>query len=118
MESCWELLNWSLQKECPAYPDHGRQCFAVTGTLCRVERQGAYEAKINRCRECAVYEKFFDGGVREGLFINMTTVLPLSGPVGLPKETFLGSAGRPPCRSRVPMQSKWQDGGIIPDQDY
>jgi hypothetical protein len=51
---------------------------------------------------------------KRGLFLNMTTVLPLSGPVGLPKETFLGSAGRPPCRSRVPRESKWQDGGIIP----
>ncbi len=47
---------------------------------------------------------------------NMTTVLLLSGRVGLPNETFLGSAGRPSCPSKVPRQSKWQDRRIIPVQ--
>jgi len=49
-----------------------------------------------------------------GLFMNVTTVLPGSGHVGLPTETFLGSAGRPSCPSRVPRGSKWQDRRIIP----
>ena len=50
--------------------------------------------------------------------VNMTTVLPGSGLVGLSKETFLGSE-RPPARSsRGPRHSKWQDRGIIPDYNY
>ncbi len=50
----------------------------------------------------------------KGHFHQRTTVLPLSGRVGLPTETFLESAGRPLCRSRVPRHLKWQDRRIIP----
>ena len=45
---------------------------------------------------------------------NRTTVLPLSGRVGLPNEASLRSAGRPSCPSRFPRHSKWQHRGIIP----
>lgn len=44
--------------------------------------------------------------LKKGLFMNVTTVLPLSGRVGLPTETFLGSAGRPLCRSSGPETVK------------
>jgi len=36
--------------------------------------------------------------------------------VGLPNETFLGSAGQRARRSGVPRHSKWQDRGIIPGE--
>lgn len=63
MENCWELLNCGRETECPACPDHGRECFAVTATLCRGEQQGTYEAKIERCRqECAFYKHIMSGG--------------------------------------------------------
>lgn len=52
--------------------------------------------------------------VKSSLFIDVTTVLPVSGSAGLPTETFLGSEGRPLCPSRVPRGSKWQDRFTIP----
>ena len=47
-----------------------------------------------------------------GSFIVVTTVLPLSGRVGLPTETFSGAA-----KVLVHLMGvKWQDRGIIPDE--
>lgn len=49
--NCWEFmkcgreLGGSKVKElgvCPAYPDHGRQCARVVGTLCSGEVQGSF----------------------------------------------------------------------------
>jgi hypothetical protein len=51
---------------------------------------------------------------KRAFLVNMTTVLPGSGLVGLSNETFLGSEGPPARRSRGPRQSKWQDRRIIP----
>lgn len=54
--NCWESLNCGKTNECPAYPDHGRDCFAVTGTLCNGTKQGAYKEKIDACRKnCGFY---------------------------------------------------------------
>lgn len=54
--NCWEFLNCEKTKECPAYPDHGRDCFAVSGTLCYGFKQGDYEEKIEHCRtNCDFY---------------------------------------------------------------
>jgi methyl-accepting chemotaxis protein len=61
-KSCWEKLNCGREQACPAYPDHGRNCFAVTSTMCRGERQGTYEEKISACRDsCAFYEDVMAG---------------------------------------------------------
>lgn len=48
------------------------------------------------------------------LFINVTTVFPASGLLGLPTDTLLGSAEVSGHPSRVPKRSKWQDCRIIP----
>ncbi len=54
--NCWEALNCGKQNECPAYPHHGRTCFAVANTLCRGERQGDFAEKIGECRSvCDFY---------------------------------------------------------------
>ncbi len=45
----------------PAYPDHGRDCWAVDGTLCRGEKQGSAEQKR---QDCITLCKFMEGGVR------------------------------------------------------
>jgi len=56
--NCWEYLHCDRQDDCPAYPDHGRVCFSVTGTMCHGEVQGSYQEKIKNCREsCDFYQK-------------------------------------------------------------
>lgn len=60
--NCWEHTKCGREEECPAYPDHGRDCFAVTGTWCRGEEQGSYEEKIEKCRRlCKFYEELMGG---------------------------------------------------------
>ena len=60
--NCWESLQCGKEKQCPAYPDHGRTCFAVTATRCRGVEQGSYTEKIERCRaECAFYNQMMKG---------------------------------------------------------
>lgn len=55
-QNCWEYLGCGKEKNCPAYPNHGRACFAVTEISCRGEKQGSYEEKIAKCREfCDFY---------------------------------------------------------------
>ena len=41
---------------CPAYPDHGKDCWAVAGTLCGGKVQGSAAAKLDSCMECQFYQ--------------------------------------------------------------
>lgn len=60
--NCWDHLKCNREQECPAYPDNGRNCFAVTSTLCRGETQGDYDEKISQCRKvCAFYQQMMQG---------------------------------------------------------
>jgi methyl-accepting chemotaxis protein len=62
LKKCWEELECGRKAECPAYPSHGRDCFAVTATMCRGEKQGSYEQKIEKCREtCDFYKCMMNG---------------------------------------------------------
>ncbi len=55
--NCWELIRCGRERDCPAYPHHGRICYAVTGTQCHGQVQGSYAEKIGMCtRTCEVYE--------------------------------------------------------------
>jgi hypothetical protein len=66
MGNCWEFLKCGREAGCPAYPDHGKECFAVTGTTCRGEKQGSYDDKIHKCREtCGFYGNMMCGGNSE-----------------------------------------------------
>ena len=126
----------------PAILPRGRRSQMVDGMAHQAPNQGRSESRVSRsevassCGFCVsvawilprcvwvttAVEKTVDrvtgGEVRskkgkKGLVINVTTVLPLSGRVGLPTETFSGSAKvfrYPPC---VLKRSKWQDRGII-----
>lgn len=61
-KKCWDSLQCGQQNSCPAYPDNGRNCFAVTATLCRGEEQGSYEDKIAKCRDtCGFYQGMMEG---------------------------------------------------------
>jgi hypothetical protein len=55
ISTCWEHMHCEREDKCSAYPEYGRACFAVTGTLCRGEDLGSYREKINRCRTCSFY---------------------------------------------------------------
>jgi methyl-accepting chemotaxis protein len=66
-ENCWERVKCGREDSCPAHPDHGRECFAVTATMCRGEEQGSYEQKIEKCRVCQFYLDLMSGG-REDLW--------------------------------------------------
>ena len=59
-EQCWDFLKCPTDRKekCPAYPNQGRICFSVTGTLCRGEVQGSYQAKKPEClAKCAFYKE-------------------------------------------------------------
>lgn len=59
-ENCWEYTGCGREKQCPAYPHNGRDCYMVTGTWCRGEQQGSYGEKILKCRElCGFYGEMF-----------------------------------------------------------
>ncbi len=68
MPNCWEVMNCGRINGCPAYPHHGKECFAVTGTMYRGRQQGSYKEKIEKCRkECSFYAIIMDGDVTEDL---------------------------------------------------
>ncbi len=37
--NCWEFPNCVSHESCPVEPEHGRECFAVTGYVCPGEKQ-------------------------------------------------------------------------------
>ena len=58
-KNCWEYTKCMLRKYCPAYPDHGRDCYYIKGTLCwsdTVDRVNI-KKKVERCLECDFYNK-------------------------------------------------------------
>jgi len=59
--TCWEYIKCGREQNCPAYPSHGRACYAVTATHCRGEVQKDYEEKIAKCRAICDFYKFMFG---------------------------------------------------------
>jgi hypothetical protein len=64
LQNCWEVKNCgrtpggAKAKDlgiCPAYPSHGRDCWAVAGTLCGGKIQGSFASKIGNCQKCEFY---------------------------------------------------------------
>jgi len=63
--NCWEFkhcgreaggVNAAQLGVCPAYPDHGRGCAAVAGTLCGGKVQGSLAQKLGNCMQCNFYQ--------------------------------------------------------------
>jgi signal transduction histidine kinase len=58
---CWEFLKCGIEEDkertCPAYPDYGRICWAVAGTLSEGKTQCIYAYKIGDCRKCEFYQR-------------------------------------------------------------
>lgn len=62
--NCWEFMGCGREKGgekadelgvCPAYPDHGRHCARVAGTLCNGKVQGMFALKLANCLRCEFY---------------------------------------------------------------
>ncbi len=63
----WEVLHCKTREDCPAYPNHGRTCLAITGTMCRGEKQGSYTEKVAECRaKCEFFKDIIDGVFEKG----------------------------------------------------
>ncbi|MBT3346444.1 MAG: hypothetical protein HN712_22060 [Gemmatimonadetes bacterium] len=63
--NCWEFkkcgreVGGARSEElgvCPAYPDNGRRCAQVTGTLCGGKVQGSFAMKLVSCMDCEFHE--------------------------------------------------------------
>lgn len=60
--NCWEYkgcpkdVYWS----CPAFPNHGRDCWKVTGSRCEMGRyeKATIAEKLVHCRNCEFYVKY------------------------------------------------------------
>lgn len=66
--NCWEFKNCGREREgfraeelgaCPAYPDHGRHCARVAGTLCNGKVQGVFAVKLADCLRCDFYNSHY-----------------------------------------------------------
>ncbi len=55
---CWDFTDCTNKETCPAYPDKGRVCGEVAGTLCRNGIQGTAEEKRQDCMSLC---KFLEG---------------------------------------------------------
>ncbi|OGD68441.1 hypothetical protein A3E89_00340 [Candidatus Campbellbacteria bacterium RIFCSPHIGHO2_12_FULL_35_10] len=61
-KNCWEHgKGCKVKEDCPAYPNNGRICFSVTGTLCHGAIQGNYKDKQSVCRACDFYKNEIHG---------------------------------------------------------
>ncbi|MBF0475198.1 MAG: hypothetical protein HQK59_05075 [Deltaproteobacteria bacterium] len=63
--NCWEFKKCGRQaggdkvKEigvCPAYPDYGKCCARVAGTLCGGKVQGTFATEMTTCLDCDFYK--------------------------------------------------------------
>ena len=62
--NCWEYKKCGREAGgakahelgvCPAYPDHGRDCANIAGTLCGGRLQGSFARKIGNCMRCEFF---------------------------------------------------------------
>lgn len=62
--NCWEFMKCGREVGgakaqelgiCPAYPDHGRHCAHIVGTLCGGEVQGSFARKFINCLKCPFF---------------------------------------------------------------
>ncbi len=62
--NCWEFKKCGRERGgakarelgvCVAFPDQGRQCAKVAGTLCGGKVQGSFAMKVANCMKCDYY---------------------------------------------------------------
>ncbi len=63
--NCWEFKKCGREEGgakaqelgvCPVYPDGGKKCARITGTLCGGEVQGTFVNKLSNCMKCDFYK--------------------------------------------------------------
>jgi hypothetical protein len=63
--NCWEFMKCGREAGglkvhemgvCQAYPNNGKQCARVAGTVCGGKVQGTFDMKIFDCLECDFYK--------------------------------------------------------------
>lgn len=63
--NCWEYKKCGREKgganekelgQCPAFPDDGKHCARVAGTLCGGKVQGTFAVKLANCMQCDFYK--------------------------------------------------------------
>jgi len=63
--NCWEFRKCGRERGgdradelgvCPAYPDNGRSCARVSGTMCEGVVQGDFVLKFPTCITCEYYK--------------------------------------------------------------
>ena len=71
-KNCWEVLKCERQKGgkkveefgvCCAYPDNGRNCWMIAGTLCEGQTDGSFAQRLGNCRKCEFYQKVMMGEI-------------------------------------------------------
>ncbi|MGZ8429623.1 MAG: sensor histidine kinase [Candidatus Deferrimicrobiaceae bacterium] len=59
---CWEIMRCGVEKSgnaaerCPAFPNYGRICWSVAGTLSETKVHCPVAEKIGDCRKCTFYQ--------------------------------------------------------------
>jgi DNA-binding XRE family transcriptional regulator len=64
-EPCWDICGCEsdIRAECPAHIFRaGDICWLISGTMCRGIRQGSWEKKATKCRQCAVVKRWLVPG--------------------------------------------------------
>jgi len=70
--NCWEYKKCGREKDgskvaklgvCSSYPDHGRDCWFVAGTLCGGKVQGTSAEKFGNCQKCDFFKKAMRGEI-------------------------------------------------------
>ncbi len=63
--NCWEYKKCGREKGgantgqlgvCAAYPDNGKTCARIAGTLCGGKTQGSFAMKLADCVQCDYYK--------------------------------------------------------------
>lgn len=63
--NCWEFKKCGREKGgpkagelgvCVAYPNHGRHCAWIAGTLCGGQVQGSFAMKLAACIKCDFFQ--------------------------------------------------------------
>jgi len=68
--NCWEFKKCGREEGgskahelgvCPVYPNHGKHCARVAGTLCGGKVQGTFAIKLPNCMQCDFYKsEYYD----------------------------------------------------------
>ena len=63
--TCWDILKCPEKKmnKCPAWEfKTGELCWFINGTQCSGEAHNSWEDKMEECKTCKVFKRFFEIG--------------------------------------------------------